>query len=392
MAAPPLTFLEADDALWAEYDAVARRAYGHPVPDILRLGGHADRRVAVRDGRVVAGGLGLLVPQFFGGRPVPAASLACGCVVPEERGHRLAAAMTAQRLRPLREQGAVLASLWTGSTGYVRHLGWEAPTQVYSWTVPAPELARCFGENGFEITHGTTSGVRLLEEELAARWNGTWRRPDWWEDWQHRRHPEVSTYRFARPGGEPTGVLSVAAERHPTEGQQLVVYDFWAADHAVAAAMFAFLGRHQSRIPTIAFQRTGLPPGPLLSHRLHRAGSLTARSWHPWMLRVLDPRRAVQMRGWPEDVDLTVPIEIVTEDSATTEQFLLHVAGGEGELTPTTRAGHITLTRGQFAVWYAGGYRTATAAALAGVTAHPTALTRLLATTAEREPWLADHF
>lgn len=387
-----LTFLKADDVLWAEYDAVARRAYGHPVPDILRLGGHADRRVAVRDGKVVAGGLGLLIPQFFGGRPVPAASLACGCVVPEERGHRLAAAMTAQRLRPLREQGAVLATLWTASTGYVRHLGWEAPAPVYSWTVPAAELGRRFTDTGFDITHGTSTEADLLRNELAAQWNGTWNRPDWWEDWQQQRHPEVSTYRFTRPGGETTGVLSVAAERHPTDGQQLVVYDFWAADHAVTAAMFAFLGRHQNRIPTIAFQRTGLPPGPLLSHHLHRAGALTARSWHPWMLRVLDPREAVRRRGWPEEVDLALPVEIVTDDGARTERFLLHVAGGAGDLTPTTSDGQLTLTRGQFAVWYAGGYRTATAAALAGVSAEPTALTRLLAATAEREPWLADHF
>lgn len=60
-------FTEADDARWEEYDALARRAYGQPVPDITCLGPHADRRVAVRGGRVVAGGMGMLVPQWFGG-------------------------------------------------------------------------------------------------------------------------------------------------------------------------------------------------------------------------------------------------------------------------------------------------------------------------------------
>ena len=49
-------FAEADDGRWEEYDALARRAYGQPVPDIARLGPHADRRVAVRGGRVVAEG------------------------------------------------------------------------------------------------------------------------------------------------------------------------------------------------------------------------------------------------------------------------------------------------------------------------------------------------
>ncbi|MGH3755999.1 MAG: hypothetical protein ACRDRP_25630, partial [Pseudonocardiaceae bacterium] len=90
MAASALAFAEADDDLWQEYDVLARRAYGQPVADITRLGAHADRRVVLRGGKVVAGGLGLLIPQWFGGRPVPSASMACGCVAPEERGGRLA--------------------------------------------------------------------------------------------------------------------------------------------------------------------------------------------------------------------------------------------------------------------------------------------------------------
>ncbi|WP_406292306.1 enhanced intracellular survival protein Eis [Embleya sp. NBC_00896] len=384
--------MEADDDLWREYDALARRAYGHPVPDIMGLGAHADRRVAVRDGNVVAGGLGMLIPQFFGGRPVPAAAMACGCVAPEERGGQLTVAMIAERLRPLKEHGAVLATLWTASTGYARRLGWEAPTPVYSWTVPTDDLKRGFDGSGYDIAHGTTEQLRPLRDDLAARWNGPWQRPDWWQDWQHRQHPDVTTYRFNRPGREPTGVLSLAGEHHPVEGRRLVVYDFWAADHHVAAAMFAFLGRHDSRIPTVAFQRTGLPPAPLLLHHLHRCACVVARSWHPWMLRVLDLRRAVQLRGWPDETDLTLPIEVVTEDGEATERFTLRIANGTGELTPTTREGQLTLTRGQFAVWYAGGYRSAAAAALAGVSADPKALTRLLLATADREPWLADYF
>ncbi|MFE0055411.1 GNAT family N-acetyltransferase [Streptomyces sp. NPDC059003] len=392
MAARPLITVEADDELWWKYEALAQRAYGHPVEDIMLLGPHADRRVAVREGKVIAGGIGLLIPQHFGGRPVPCASMTCGCVAPEERGEQLAGRLIAERLQPMRERGAVLATLWTASNGYVRHLGWQAPAPVFSWTVATDELKRCFHDPGFEIAHGASAQVRSLHNELATAWNGTWQRPDWWEQWQQQHHPEMSTYRFNRPGREPTGVLSVAGERHPSEGRQLVVYDFWAADQEVAAAMFAFLGRYNSRIPTVAFQRTGLPPAPMLLHHLHRCGSLAARSWHPWMLRVLDVRQAVQLRGWPDEVDLALPIEVVTEDRESTERFMLQISGGKGELTPTTREGQLTLTRGQFAVWYAGGYRSTAAAALAGVDADPAPLARLLMATAEREPWLADYF
>jgi 8-oxo-dGTP pyrophosphatase MutT (NUDIX family) len=53
----------------------------------------------------------------------------------------------------------------------------------------------------------------------------------------------------------------------------------------------------------------------------------------------------------------------------------------------------VTFTPHQLAVWYAGGYRTATAARMAGVQADSeTALTALIRATADHEPWLPDHF
>ncbi|WP_308118180.1 sterol carrier protein domain-containing protein [Streptomyces buecherae] len=62
-------------------------------------------------------------------------------------------------------------------------------------------------------------------------------------------------------------------------------------------------------------------------------------------------------------------------------------------MTPTHVAERVTLTRHQLAVWYAGGYRSATSARMAGV--HATseeALTSLVRSTTQHEPWLPDHF
>lgn len=263
---------------------------------------------------------------------------------------------------------------------------------MYSWTVPTDELRRRFDESDVEIQHGETAQLPPLRDTLAAWWNGTWQRPAWWVDWQQAQHPGLSTYRFGPPGGEPAGVLSVAGEGHPVEGRRLVVHDFWAADYSTASAMFAFLGRHNSRIPTVAFQRTGLPPGPLLLHQLHRSSAAAARSWHPWMVRVLDLRRAVELRGWPEGVDLVLPLDVVPENGQEAERYTLRIAEGRGELTPGGGAAHLILTRGQFAVWYAGGYRSAASAALTGIDGDPASIARLLMATGDREPWLADYF
>lgn len=397
MSPTALSVRAADDDLWQQYTSLATRSYGHPVEDLPRLRQYADAQVALRDGRVVAGGLGLLVPQYFGGRTVPAAFLSGGCVAPEERGNQLAAWMLTQRLRPLQEQGAVLATVWTASTDYARRLGFHAPTEVFSWTVPTADLSRVADTSGereteVEVTHGLTEAARRGQRDLAAAWNGPWQRPPWWDQWQQDAHPGLDTYSFTTPGAGPAGMMSLAVNSLDGGDRQLTVHDFWADDDRMAAGMFRFLARYASRIPTVAFQRTGLPPAALLPHALRRAGAATARAWHPWMLRVLDLEQAVRLRGWPQHLDVALPIEVAADPAHPRQRWTLVITGGKGELGPSTRAGEVTLTRGQFAVWYAGGYRSAAAAALGGLRGVPDAVARLVAATCEAAPWLPEYF
>ncbi|MGW3815321.1 GNAT family N-acetyltransferase [Streptomyces sp. NPDC005046] len=136
--------------------------------------------------------------------------MACACVAPEERGSNLTVSMIAERLRPLRERGAVLATIWTTSTRYARRLGWEAPAAVFTWTVPTDQLRHSFDQTDFEISHATGRD-QPLQREFAARWNGPWSRPGWWAEWQQQEHPDLTGYQFNRPGQQPTGVLSLAS-------------------------------------------------------------------------------------------------------------------------------------------------------------------------------------
>ncbi|MET8681971.1 GNAT family N-acetyltransferase [Streptomyces sp. NPDC004647] len=386
-----LSFVAADDSLWQQYGELATRSYGHPVGDIRHLREHADLRVATRAGKVVAGGLGLLVPQFFGGSPVPSACLGAGCVAPEERGEHLATRMVAERLRPLRERGAVISTISTSSNGYARRLGWEAPAPVFAWSVTTDDLRRSFTGENFDIEHGLTPDAQNLQRELARQWNGPVLQPDWWSSWKENKSA-LTTYRFNRPGHPTTGLLSLAMKRRERHGMNLVVHDFWAADESAVAAMLAFLGRHNTRAETIEFRRGALPPYPTLLHNLHRYRP-TAQAWHPWMLRILDIREAIRLRGWPADIDTTVPIEIESENGDAWDRYVLQVTAGSAEISPTHIEGGVSFTRKQLAVWYAGGYRTVTSARMAGVLAgSDEALLTLIRSTVEREPWLPDHF
>ncbi|MEV6048692.1 GNAT family N-acetyltransferase [Streptomyces xanthochromogenes] len=387
----PLTFASADSGLWEQYDQLAARAYGHPIGDITYLREHADLQVAVRRGRVVAGGLGLLVDQFFGGAPVPSACLGDGCVAPEERGDHLATDMAAERLRPLIERGAVISTIVTSSTGYARRLGWEAPAHVFAWTVATDDLKRSFTNEDFDIDHGLTDEAEDLQRQLAQRWNGPIHRPAWWTKWKQDKG-NLTAYRFAQPGHPTAGLLTLATKRHERHGMNLVVHDFWAATQPAAAAMLAFLGSHNTRARTIQFRRGALPPYPTLLHGLrhHRP---TADAWHPWMLRILDIPEAIRLRGWHDDLTMAIPIEIENATGDSWSRWTLQVHAGAAEITPTRMEGQVSLTRRQLAVWYAGGYRSSASARMAGV--HSTsdkALTTLIRSTTESEPWLPDHF
>ncbi|WP_413754815.1 enhanced intracellular survival protein Eis [Streptomyces sp. MMBL 11-3] len=391
----PLTFHPAgdDDGLWQQYNALATRSFGHRVDDITRLRPHADLHVAIRADTVVAAGLGLLLPQHFGGAPVPSACLGAGCVAPEERGSRLAARLLAERLRPLQDQGAVISTLWTASTAYARHLGWEAPAPVTACSVATDDLKRAPAPPGTEdldIAHGPTPDTERLQRELARQWNGPLQRPSWWTAWTSARHA-LTTYRFTPPGQPPTGLLAFAMTPRDQHGMHLAVHDFWAADPSTLHAMLAFLARHD-RAATITFQRNVLPPAPLLLHTLHRYRPVL-KAWHPWMLRILNPREAIRRRGWPAHPTLSAVIEVESDTGDTGNRYLLHIEAGSGELTPTSREAAVSFTRRQFAVWYAGGYPSTAAAHLAGIryTCAQT-LAALLDSTTGHQPWLPDHF
>ncbi|MFK0242742.1 GNAT family N-acetyltransferase [Microbacterium sp. NPDC090281] len=201
------SFEKAVGAVIDEYAALAERSYGHPVRDLTDLREVADIRVALRSGSVVAGGLGLLVPQFFGGSPVLSACLGAGAVAPEERGDRLASRLAGERVQALQDQGAVISSMWTASTGYARFLGWEAPVGTLAWSVPAEALKRSFGADGsdHEIRFGLTEAGRELQRLMARRWNGPVDRPSWWIDWK-RRKANLMYYEFVDQG-ETVGLL-----------------------------------------------------------------------------------------------------------------------------------------------------------------------------------------
>jgi predicted acetyltransferase len=375
-----------------EYAQIAHRSFGHEVSDITDLRDHATMRVASNANGVVAGGLGIDAGLFFGGRAVPGVCLGAGCVAPEVRGGRLAQQLMDERIRAARDAGAVLAAMWTSSNSYVRHLGWQAPTDVYSWTVATDDLRRSFREQTLRVESGLSGEGRALQREQAAEWNGPVDRPEWWWDWKTKKGG-LQTYEFSSSDGRVVGLLAYATKRKPPRGMSLQVHEFWAATDDVAREMLAFLGGQHSRAEDIEFRRSSLPSSRLLSRGLARV-RLEAQAWHPWSLRLLDFDQAVAARGWPSDRRVELALDL-RSDNDTTREVQLSIESGIGRVEPRTSTGRTATALGRLdaAVWFAGGFGSLQQLRSAGLQFDDeSAARRFMAAGADREPWLPDLF
>lgn len=388
-----IDFVSATDAQWNEFIKLAKRSYGHEIRDAELLRDVADKRVADHDGAVIGGGVGLHVNQFFGGRAVSSGLLADGCIAPEARGSRLAVDLVKARTEALRERGAVISSIWTSSNEYGRRMGWEASCHVFSWRVRADDLRRAFAPQGYFAHLGLTKSAEALRRTLSRDWNGAIERPPWWSEWK-RRKSDLVEYRFEDEESDTGGLLALTMKRDAVYGMQCEVHDFVAANDAAAASMFAFLSRLNSRAEFIDFRRGCLGPNPYFLHNLHRFRA-EAKSWHPWMLRILDLPGAVAQRGWPDPITTGLVVEVSDglNGAGRQERYRIEVTGGPGIATITKTPPDVVLNRCQLACWYAGGYRSEATALHSGISfSSPGAASTFLAMTATHEPWLADHF
>jgi predicted acetyltransferase len=386
-------YSQASEEQWDEFIALAKRSYGHEIQDAELLRDVADKRVAVRAGTVIAGGIGLVVEQFFGGKPVMSGLLSAGCVAPEARGDRLAIQLVAERAEALRAHGAVVSSIWTSSNEYGRQMGWEAACNVYSWQVRADDLRRAFPSGSFRAEVGLSSCAESLREAVAQRFNGAIRRPEWWSDWK-RRKSDLTEYEFCDENGRVGGLISLTTARHDVHGMKCEVHDFVADSFDAASSMFAFLSRYNSRSEVISFRRGCLGSGDFFLHNMHRF-RVDARAWHPWMIRILDAVRALQQRGWPSHITQALVLEIIDgiDGSGVSERLGLELSDGNAVVTKTTCSPDVVLSRTQFACWYVGGYRSPMAACLSGIdAADQRTMQSFIAMTTGQEPWLSDHF
>lgn len=318
-----------------------------------------DRRlVAELHGRVV-GHLGAWpLGHHLGGRSIPAAGIGVVVVAPEARGAGVGGALLRAGLDAARDRGEPLASLLPLTRHVYRRQGFELAGGWPQIEVAVAALASLpapveVGEP-VEVGPGTVDDVAAclaLEQRLVAdEAAGGLVRPEPFG----RRALDPGKDRalvLARRDGELVGYLAYghAEPRDDHELYRLDVGELVATDPGARVALWRVLGSSASAARSVT--AVVAPDDPLHLLLPEQAVSLPRVPWH-WMLALLDPPAAIAARGWPDHLDVAVPLSITSPDG-TSASKVLEVRAGEGQLTPGGE-GRVRVDLGALAAWFTG--------------------------------------
>lgn len=313
---------------------------------------------ALRDGADVEGGLAIIrMGQWFGGRSVPCGGIALVGVPPELRARGVGRRLMRSAVRLMRDDGLAISALYPAITPLYRDAGYENAGGHYVTRLDLHRVAlRPDPDDGLRIRRATDDdfdAVRALYARCAAQRDGSLDRgPYMWRRVRAWRMEPTDGFACVDEGGALRAYAYT--RRAPIENQryEIEALDLRCETPPAARRMLAFLADHRSMAPSAVIDVPAWDP--LVAMLPEPAGAKTSHSG-PWMLRILDVRRALEARGYRAGVSgelrLRVRDALLPENDGA---WTLRVEGGRGEVREGGGAGGIELDIRALAALYTG--------------------------------------
>jgi predicted acetyltransferase len=345
-------------------------------------------RVARKNDEILGGLAEIPMGQWFGGRSVPLLGLAGVGVAPAARGERVALTLVLDSLRGARQRGFALSALYPATLTLYRAAGYELAGSRHRYSADLDALPTARGALTIEpLGVSDTPAVEALYGRIASERAGYLARgPYVWQRVRETRKGELHPA-FGIHGAHGLEGYVYLSARSADDQRELLIHDAAVATPAAAARLLAFFADHRSTIKRVVF--CGGLPDPLLLAVPERPFRVSVAE--TWMLRVLEPKLALEARGYPE-LDASVDFELadgsLPENSG---RFRLDVRGGRGRVTPGGD-GAVALDERALAALYAGFATPALLARTASFRADAATLGRLAALFAGPAPAMVDFF
>jgi predicted acetyltransferase len=278
--------------------------------------------------------------SWFAGVPVPTAGIAGVTVAAEHRGRGLLGPLFEHVLHSARDRGAVISTLFPTAPGIYRRFGYEIVGSLDTVELPTTALAAVRDPGGDLVVRRATvadvPGVHATYDAWASAQNGplTRRGPSFPATPQDLVSSFTGLSVAVDARGTVHGYVTWSRGTGYGEGARLEVLDLVATRRDATAHLLRLLGSFSSVIRTTRIRTSGGPVGDVL-RLLVPAVDWRVVEQEPYMLRLLDPGRALGLRRFPPGVSADLSFTL-TDD-------LLHDLDGGWRLT--VRDGEATCER-----------------------------------------------
>jgi predicted acetyltransferase len=335
--------------------------------------------------------------QFYRGRRIPVAAFGSYVVAPEYRGTRIGSDLMLHAERQATDRGAVLGVCYPSRVDHLRHFGWEVTGSRTQYVIErdALLLATRGGQDTGELTVRRWTGddacqLAACTTAAAGCACGPLARTRAW--WTSECDNQVGfRYLIENTSHEVLGQVVYAHENVRVVGQDLfrdvVCSQLACATPAARDQMWrwlAGLGWHTRRV---------LWWGPRDDLGLMRFGQLAVSTGTRilWMGRVFDPKRALELRGYPELPRLSLDIAIADEPHRRESRFRVVVEHGAASVKRATAQDAARMDIRTFAAIFTGWLSPVCALELGRLSANLEQAGQLEALFAGPAPW-CDHF
>lgn len=315
--------------------------------------GKPNLRIALLDGRIVAGLSLLYFDLYFGGRRVAATGVSAVGVSPEVRGSGVGSELMRAILREQAEREIPLSALYPATYTVYRRVGYEIAGHRIMYKLNLGTLGNHLIDHASELhvrpaTAADLPAIEAVYLQRAQRTNGhPHRTSQQWRQLLHFGTDRIFAYvvergsaaqtraRARAAGPEPRieGYLIFTQTGQPRAPFDLNIRDMYGATPAAIRRILTFLSAHTTTAEH-AFYDSG-PVDVVMSTGRDEYHEVTHRVL--WMLRVVDARAFLTQRGYPRGLNARLALEL--EDDVFPKnngRFELNVADGEGTLRPLT--------------------------------------------------------
>lgn len=308
-----------DEQSWPELRRVLAWSFVSPEENWRLAWERLDELWMVRGPRGAEGGFGLYRPKIVvGGRALPVGGFAGVGIRPESRASGLGARMMAAGLDLLHHEGLPLAALYPSTEAFYRKLGFELAGHRIEYEIGSRDIGlRAGGLRVEECEEAELRRRQRVQHGHLLRTDGLWARL--------LRPIGGATRAYAVGGG---AYLATWLESFGPHGL-LHVRDVGFADAEEAREAWALLAGLSTMVERVRWVG---PPDDPFGALLPNLRQATTR-WLRWMLRIVDLRAAMALRGWAADgvLELDVLDEILPQNGG---RWRLVVEAGQGRVEP----------------------------------------------------------